>query len=258
MHDAEDAHIGMTDNTGIKTGVVRAYRVADYSMVRDIYLDTAYMGKRLTETLFSDFVLFALLYLDCYAMHCPAHFFVYDARVTDRSVITSDSVGNNKMGITVDDATAEEHTVCGYINGALDTCSFMNTYREQHIPRIERRMHQQSTPIKEREIVERALSAYRATPVPSPLMDIINTYPAHLHINVLPQAQRTGVGGALLRHYEQHCRAQHARGIHLITSDNNVRALPFYKAHGYSLALRMEGSLWPALSVQSLVYTNLL
>ena len=257
MHDAENAHIAMTDNTGITAGV-RAYHPTDYCMVRDIYLDTAYMGKRLTEAFFSDFVLFALLYLDCYATHYPEHFFVYDVCITDGRAIASDSVDNNGVAITVDNATAKDHTVCGYINGALDTCSFMDTYRKQHIPHIERRIHEQSTPAKEREIVGRALDAYRATPAPSLLMDVINTYPAHLHINVLPKAQRKGIGGVLLRHYEQYCRAQHARGIHLITSDNNVRALPFYEAHGYSLALRMKGSLWPTLSANSLVYTKLL
>jgi GNAT superfamily N-acetyltransferase len=60
-------------------------------------------------------------------------------------------------------------------------------------------------------------------------------YPAHLHINLLPDFQRQGVGSRLITTFEDHLREFGVPGLHLGTSNYNHKALPFYLKHGYQV-----------------------
>jgi len=65
--------------------------------------------------------------------------------------------------------------------------------------------------------------------------EIHTHYPAHLHINVLPEYHRTGVGTRLFQHYEKHLLSLDTTGIHLETSSRNHKAVPFYHKHDYTI-----------------------
>ena len=67
-------------------------------------------------------------------------------------------------------------------------------------------------------------------------LKIYKTYPAHLHIDLLPGTQGQGLGGRLLAHFEDHVRERGAPGVHLQTTNYNYKAVPFYSKHGYELA----------------------
>jgi ribosomal-protein-alanine N-acetyltransferase len=54
-------------------------------------------------------------------------------------------------------------------------------------------------------------------------------------IDVLPVAQRSGVGSALLRGGEERLAAGGCKWIRLEAAVNNAAALAFYKRHGYSV-----------------------
>jgi len=55
-------------------------------------------------------------------------------------------------------------------------------------------------------------------------------------IDVVPQAQRTGVGSALLRSAEERLGKLGCKWIRLEAATDNATALSFYKRHGYSVA----------------------
>ncbi|MDF3935470.1 GNAT family N-acetyltransferase [Pseudomonas citronellolis] len=53
-------------------------------------------------------------------------------------------------------------------------------------------------------------------------------------LHVSPHAQRTGAGGALLRHAERRIAADGYRQVRLETDTFNVQSRAFYAAHGYA------------------------
>lgn len=55
-------------------------------------------------------------------------------------------------------------------------------------------------------------------------------YPAHLHIDILPDAQRKGYGKKLIEALTEELRKQGKCGVMLAVSAGNTNALKFYKA----------------------------
>ena len=75
------------------------------------------------------------------------------------------------------------------------------------------------------------------------LIDAIDDYPAHLHIDLLPEAQGRGAGRALI---EAACALLSARGcpgVHLVASKENLGAQAFYPRVGFTLIADDEGSV---------------
>lgn len=57
-----------------------------------------------------------------------------------------------------------------------------------------------------------------------------NKYPAHLHIDILPEAQRQGNGRKLIDALSNKLKEQGKCGVMLAVSADNTNALKFYKA----------------------------
>ena len=58
-------------------------------------------------------------------------------------------------------------------------------------------------------------------------------YPAHLHIDLLPEYQRKGWGGKLLSALFEHLRSKDIKGVMLTAGTGNVNAGSFYKKYGF-------------------------
>lgn len=54
-------------------------------------------------------------------------------------------------------------------------------------------------------------------------------------IDVGPHARRSGVGSLILRAAEERMRAAGCRAVGLETAVDNIKALSFYKRHGYDV-----------------------
>ncbi|MBQ4626935.1 MAG: GNAT family N-acetyltransferase [Clostridia bacterium] len=61
------------------------------------------------------------------------------------------------------------------------------------------------------------------------------TYPAHLHIDLLPEYQRKGFGGKLIHTLFDHLRSKNIPGVMLTTGKTNETACNFYKKYGFEL-----------------------
>lgn len=61
------------------------------------------------------------------------------------------------------------------------------------------------------------------------------SYPAHLHINLVPEYQRRGIGTKLMKRFEEYLLAKNIFGVHLQTTNHNRKALPFYHKLGYTI-----------------------
>lgn len=62
-----------------------------------------------------------------------------------------------------------------------------------------------------------------------------NTYPAHMHIDILPEYHRQGWGGKLLNTLFEHLRSKGISGVMLTAGTDNVNARNFYKKYGFEL-----------------------
>ena len=58
-------------------------------------------------------------------------------------------------------------------------------------------------------------------------------YPAHLHIDILPEYQRQGWGGKLLIALFEHLRTKNIKGVMLTAGTENVNAGKFYSKYGF-------------------------
>lgn len=58
-------------------------------------------------------------------------------------------------------------------------------------------------------------------------------YPAHLHIDLLPQLQGQGVGARLMNRFIELLRARSCPAVHLVVNSANTRAVRFYEKFGF-------------------------
>lgn len=69
-------------------------------------------------------------------------------------------------------------------------------------------------------------------------------YPAHLHVNLLREVRRRGLGRRLVEQFESHLRSGGVRGVYATVAENNPRGCGFFEKMGY----RRKGKLpyyWP-------------
>jgi GNAT superfamily N-acetyltransferase len=67
------------------------------------------------------------------------------------------------------------------------------------------------------------------------LADLTQSYPAHLHVNVAPEARGQGLGARLVEAFAAHAARAGAPGMHVVTSEGQ-RNVAFYARCGFALA----------------------
>lgn len=64
---------------------------------------------------------------------------------------------------------------------------------------------------------------------------VLEDFPAHMHINILPEYQRRGFGKELIERFFDEVKGQGARGVHLGMARHNVGARVFYERIGFGV-----------------------
>jgi len=72
---------------------------------------------------------------------------------------------------------------------------------------------------------------------------VAKEYPAHLHINIMPDFQRMGLGGELIDELLCHLNGKGVPRLHLGTNDANKKACNFYKKFGFHIIKEVAGSV---------------
>ena len=116
----------------------------------------------------------------------------------------------------------------GYIIGTADTRRFVARYRDEWLPAVAGRYPEGSGQGAQAARV-------RALHHPEWMLaeDLAERYPAHLHIDLLPQAQGQGAGRALMTRFLTALRAAGAPGVHLSMAADNTGARAFYDRLGF-------------------------
>ncbi|GIH16976.1 GNAT family N-acetyltransferase [Rugosimonospora africana] len=193
----------MPESNGAGTVRVRPVEPSDRDALYDICLRTAdtgadARGQYLSDTLVGD--IFAVPYAEREPQHC----------------------------FVVDDGTG---AAVGYIVGVADTADFVRWYRQEWIPRVAHRRPVPPDPPVTRDDVMLSRH-YRPERMLVPAL--LSDYPAHLHIDLLPDWQGKGWGRALMHRFLDSLRTAGVPRVHLSTSRSNVNACKFYDRLGFT------------------------
>ncbi len=178
---------------------IRPYRPEDRSALLDVCVRTADAGDD-ARGLFSDDELWGFVYAVPYAERDPSLCWVVE-----------------------DDAG---HAI-GYLVATDDTEAFESWFQKEWWPRFAARFPRSVAP-RTRE--ERTIE-YASGRGPGVSRDSL-MYPAHLHIDLLPQTQGQGFGRRLIDTLFAELRRRGVPGLHLGMDPANVSAAAFYERLG--------------------------
>lgn len=188
---------------------IRPYEPKDLDALYDICLKTGDTGEDATH-LYDDPKLLGHLYAAPYATLEP-----------DLTFILEDSAG-----------------VCGYILGALDSKAFYQRLENAWFPGLRERYPEPTGNPEAWTRDERLVKQFYKGDSDDDAL--LKDYPSHLHIDLLPRAQGSGNGRALMETFLEALKTKGSPAVHLGTSPQNVRAERFYKKMGFHELKRQE------------------
>jgi ribosomal protein S18 acetylase RimI-like enzyme len=185
------------------TAAVRPYHPADLPALHEICLRTADAGQDASGTYpKEDHDLLGAIFAAPYAVLEP------------------------ELAFVVDDGGGR---AVGYVLGTGDTARFAERFRDEWLPTVADRW---PAPAGEPGTPSEVMAMLLHTPermVHPALAD----YPAHLHIDLLPDFQRAGHGRSLITAYLAALAAQGVPAVHLGMLTSNTPARAFYDRLGF-------------------------
>lgn len=123
--------------------------------------------------------------------------------------------------------------LAGYLCGCLDSRAFPSESKriEEAIKKYRLMLRPKPALFFARGLLDVAFSAIRRRPTAADFDD--PRWPAHLHINVIPQGRSAGVGAALMNKWFARLKETGSQGCHLQTLVQNDRAVRFFERMGF-------------------------
>lgn len=180
--------------------VIRRYQPTDRADMYDVCLRTADAGRDATH-LYQDPQLVGDVFAVCYAYLEPDFAFVLD----------------------------DGDRVTGYVVGTPDTARFVDAVREKWLPLVADRHPEPAGPPVTRDDEMRYVLHHPEHRLHPALAD----HPAHLHIDLLPECQRSGHGRRLMFTLLSAFHQAGAPRVHLTMSTENTAARAFYDRVGF-------------------------
>jgi len=122
----------------------------------------------------------------------------------------------------------DDDRAAGYIVGAEDYWAYYKRFSQDYAPRTK------GLPLYNR------VECLGAAWLPRFLM---KKYPAHLHINILPDYQRMGLGSQLMDALTTHLREKGISGVMLGVAADNQKGRNFYHKYGFKKLIRIPMSV---------------
>jgi ribosomal protein S18 acetylase RimI-like enzyme len=125
-------------------------------------------------------------------------------------------------------------TLVGYLTGCIDTEAFPSedTLITDALRLYRPFRSRQAITFFGRSMFDAAVAAIRRAPTAGEIHD--PRWPAHLHINVAPEARGTGAAAGLTNAWFERLRAEQVPGCHLQTLIENTRAASFFERMGFT------------------------
>jgi hypothetical protein len=124
--------------------------------------------------------------------------------------------------------------VVGYGLCVVDTVEFQSKSEELWWPKLQQKYQDHKSAADSDWLLKEIFS-----PSPSPV-SILESFPSHGHIDLLPSIQGLGWGKKMMQKMELVLSHYGSPGFHLRVSANNERALKFYGSIGYLELLRRD------------------
>lgn len=126
----------------------------------------------------------------------------------------------------------DDFGVPGFIVGALDTHSFERLLEDEWWPALRAIYDEPNEELSADWSADQIRSFMIHHPERTPV-ELARSYPAHLHMNLLPRIQRQGTGPKLLNLWLDNARELGATAVHLGASSRNAGAIRFWKRHDF-------------------------
>lgn len=123
----------------------------------------------------------------------------------------------------------------GYVFGPADTRAFEERLEAQWWPALRERYPDPPAPATPDERMQHLIHH-----PPRMARRIVDAYPAHLHIDLLPRLQGQGLGRRMIDTWLGRVAEMGARGAHLSVGGRNARAVRFYRAYGFHEVERFD------------------
>jgi len=122
-----------------------------------------------------------------------------------------------------------DHRPCGYTLGTRDSQVFAQRCEQEWFPILRKRypLPAENDKSPGAGIIRRFHAGYKLGPV-------AQEYPAHMHIDLLPEAQGQKLGHKMMKAFLDKLIALGVTGLHLGTNTGNARAVAFYDRLGFS------------------------
>jgi ribosomal protein S18 acetylase RimI-like enzyme len=195
---------------------IRMYDPMDRDNIITICYETGYMGESVRGH-FSDKLLFARLFSLYYVDYEPQNCYVADY-----------------LGRAV-----------GYLVGSQDTLKQKEQFRKKMYSKVLQRALLYTSwrhPKDFKRLLKWAKMS--VSEYDKEHQYIIQEYPAHLHIDILPDYHRLGIGKRLMEQFLTHLKEHKVKGVHLGTSSRNENAIPFYLGLGFKILRTRPEGLW--------------
>lgn len=125
----------------------------------------------------------------------------------------------------------DDEGVFGYIAGVFDSIAFEARLEREWWPHLrEHYADPTGDPALWNADQKRISLIHHPKPAPAILME---RFPAHIHMNLLPRAQGKGMGTALLDRWIENARTNGVKGIHLGANTGNRGAVRFWSSRGF-------------------------
>lgn len=183
-----------------ETPTIRLYRDTDRDAMFDVCMRTGWAGGD-ARGYFQDHELLPDIFAAPFAALEPELFFVLD----------------------------NGERVVGYVVGTADTVRFAKEFRERWLPTVaDRHPQPTSEPASHDEVMANLLHNPESMIIPD-----LADYPAHLHIDILPEYQGKGHGRELMRTELDALRRAGAPRVFLGMLTSNAASRVFYETIGF-------------------------
>lgn len=141
--------------------------------------------------------------------------------------------------------------VSGYIVGTFDTRAFDDRLEREWWPALRTRYG------AAKDLTEADRQRVEAIMTPGhPPADLVDDFPAHIHMNLLPRLRGQRVGTGLLDLWIEQARAAGVSGIHLGASATNTGGIAFWTRSGFKPLIEAPGVVWFGMSLQGVSPIN--
>jgi len=188
---------------------IRTYMKSDLSDLYSICLKTGDSGKD-TSQLYKDSLLLGHFYAAPYAVFHPELTFIL----------------------------AENDKPIGYIIGTNDSQSFFGITEKEWFPSL--RSKYPLPKENDTSLDARIIRLIHKGHVPKPEL---LSYPAHLHIDILPEGQGKGMGRKLIETFCNKLIEMKVPALHLEVGKKNTNAIQFYEKTGFTIIHEYEWSI---------------